>query len=215
MQRKQGRNCCSLFLLVEIHSDNKLFGRNTTCTQRNTLGLLRFWVAFMAENTNSKPVVTTASSPYLEFGNSSTGTLWYDRESFPSVANCLVFAEIILGLLVWPLIASTEYFRFSPFGWVMFVTVFYWLLTLFLLIINVANRHRKHMQWTTVVLIFNCTAALFYTSAAIVEAALLNQVVKGHHTFNCWAASTFFAFLVSLSYAGSAFFTYKSWKRDE
>lgn len=210
MQRKQGRNCCSLFLLEATNSD-KFFGRNTTCTPRNKLGPLRFWVAFMAENTNSSPVITTASSPYLEFGNSSTGTLW----SILSVANCLVCAEIILGLLVWPLIASTEYFRFSPFGWVMFVTVFYWLLTLFLLIINVANRHRKHMQWTTVVLIFNCTAALFYTSAAIVEATLLNQVVKGHHTFNCWAASTFFAFLVSLSYAGSAFFSYKSWKRDE
>uniref|UniRef100_A0A671SPL3 CKLF like MARVEL transmembrane domain containing 8 n=1 Tax=Sinocyclocheilus anshuiensis TaxID=1608454 RepID=A0A671SPL3_9TELE len=57
----------------------------------------------------------------------------------------------ILGLLVWALIASTEYFRFSPFGWVMFVTVFYWLLTLFLLIIKLANGQIRQVPWTTVV----------------------------------------------------------------
>lgn len=57
----------------------------------------------------------------------------------------------ILGLLVWALIATTEYFHFSPFGWVMFVTVFYWLLTLFLFIINLANGKIRHMPWTTVV----------------------------------------------------------------
>ncbi|XP_016150322.1 CKLF-like MARVEL transmembrane domain-containing protein 8 [Sinocyclocheilus grahami] len=121
----------------------------------------------------------------------------------------------ILGLLVWALIASTEYFRFSPFGWVMFVTVFYWLLTLFLLIIKLARGQIRHIPWTTVVLIFNCTAALLYTSAAVVEATLVNRGVKGHHDFNCWAASTFFAFLVSLTYAGSAFFSYKSWHRGD
>uniref|UniRef100_A0A8C0Y1Z9 CKLF-like MARVEL transmembrane domain containing 8a n=1 Tax=Cyprinus carpio carpio TaxID=630221 RepID=A0A8C0Y1Z9_CYPCA len=169
----------------------------------------------MAENPNSRPVITTESSPYLECGNSSTGTPWYDKESVQNVSEYLIFVEVILGLLVWALIASTEYFRFSPFGWVMFVTVFYWLLTLFLLIIKLARGQIRHIPWTKVVLIFNCTAALFYTSAAVVEATLVNQGVKGHHDFNCWAASTFFAFLVSLSYAGSAFFSYKTWTRGD
>ncbi|KAK7139154.1 hypothetical protein R3I93_016323 [Phoxinus phoxinus] len=169
----------------------------------------------MAEDPNSRPVITTASSPYLDCGNSSTETPWYDKESMLRVPKYLILVEVILGLLVWALIASTEYFHFSPFGWVMFVTVFYWLLTLFLFIINLANGKIRHIPWTRVVLIFNCSAALLYTSAAIVEAALVNQGVKGHHDFNCWAASTFFAFLVSLSYAGSAFFSYKSWHRGD
>ncbi|XP_043073198.1 CKLF-like MARVEL transmembrane domain-containing protein 8 [Puntigrus tetrazona] len=169
----------------------------------------------MAENPNSRAVITTESSPYLECGSSSAGTPWYDKQSVLSLSEYLIFVEVILGLLVWALISSTEYFRFSPFGWVMFVTVFYWLLTLFLLIIKLANGRIRQVPWATAVLIFNCTAALLYTSAAIVEATLVNKGVRGRNDYNCWAASTFFAFLVSLSYAGSAFFSYKSWHRED
>ncbi|KTG29177.1 hypothetical protein cypCar_00002688 [Cyprinus carpio] len=169
----------------------------------------------MAENPNSRSVITSVSSPYQEFGNSSSGTPWYEQESMLSLSEYLIFVEVILGLLVWSLIASTEHVSFSPFGWVMFVTVFYWLLTLFLLIIKLASGQIRQVPWTTVVLIFNSTAALLYMSAAITEATLVNKGVRGHHDFNCWAASTFFAFLVSLSYVGSAFFSYKSWHRGD
>nr|XP_055075203.1 CKLF-like MARVEL transmembrane domain-containing protein 8 [Misgurnus anguillicaudatus]XP_055075204.1 CKLF-like MARVEL transmembrane domain-containing protein 8 [Misgurnus anguillicaudatus]XP_055075205.1 CKLF-like MARVEL transmembrane domain-containing protein 8 [Misgurnus anguillicaudatus] len=171
----------------------------------------------MAGNPNSRPVITTSSTSYWEFRNSSTeGTQWYDKQFMQNMPKYLIVVEVILGLLVWTLIASTRYFRFSEFGWVMFVSVFCWLLTLFLLIISLTNRQIQHESWPTVVLVFNCSAALLYMSAAIVEATMIDHDVKGHHDYNCWAASTFFAFLISLSYAGSAFFSFKSWQsRDE
>uniref|UniRef100_A0A673KJC3 CKLF-like MARVEL transmembrane domain containing 8a n=1 Tax=Sinocyclocheilus rhinocerous TaxID=307959 RepID=A0A673KJC3_9TELE len=83
---------------------------------------------------------------------------------------------------------STEYFRFSPFGWVMFVTVFYWLLTLFLLIIKLANGQIRQVPWTTVV------GALLYIKYFF-----------------------FFIYLhqIFLTYAGSACFSYKSWHRGD
>ncbi|XP_051949278.1 CKLF-like MARVEL transmembrane domain-containing protein 8 [Xyrauchen texanus] len=130
------------------------------------------------------------------------------------VPKYLIVVELILGLLVWTLIASTDYFRFPPFGWVLFVSVFCWVLTLFLLIIILANGQIQQVPWTTLVFVFNCSAAVLYMSAAIVEAMLVNKRDKGHNDFICWAASTFFAFLVSLSYAGSAFFNFKSWQTE-
>ncbi|KAI7798886.1 putative CKLF-like MARVEL transmembrane domain-containing protein 8, partial [Triplophysa rosa] len=167
-----------------------------------------------AENLNCRPVITTTSSSYMECGNSSPeDTPWHDKQSMQNVPEYLIVVEVILGLLVWTLIASTEYFRFPPFGWVMFVSVLCWLLTLFLLIISLAKRQIRHEHWTTVVLVFNCSAALMYMSAAIVEATMVGHEVKGHHDYKCWAASTFFAILISLSYVGSAFFSFKSWKR--
>ncbi|XP_073714487.1 CKLF-like MARVEL transmembrane domain-containing protein 8 isoform X3 [Misgurnus anguillicaudatus] len=143
----------------------------------------------MAGNPNSRPVITTSSSSYWEFKNSSTeGTQWYDKQFMQNMPKYLIVVEVILGLLVWTLIASTR----------------------------LTNRQIQHESWPTVVLVFNCSAALLYMSAAIVEATMIDHDVKGHHDYNCWAASTFFAFLISLSYAGSAFFSFKSWQsRDE
>ncbi|XP_051526666.1 CKLF-like MARVEL transmembrane domain-containing protein 8 [Myxocyprinus asiaticus] len=176
-------------------------------------GAERLWVASMAENPNSRPVITTTSTPYQEFRNSSTP--WYDKLFMQIVPKYLIVVEIILGLLVWTLIASTDYFRFPPFGWVLFVSVFCWVLTLFLLIIILANGQIQQVPWTTLVLIFNSSAAVLYMSAAIVEAMLVNKQDKGHNDYIYWAASTFFAFVVSLSYAGSAFFNFKSWKNGD
>lgn len=61
-------------------------------------GAERFWVAFMAEDPNSRPVITTASSPYLECGNSSTETPWYDKESMLRVPKYLILVEVVSKL---------------------------------------------------------------------------------------------------------------------
>lgn len=74
-----------------------------TCTQKkkNTFfGVEQkdFGVAFMAEDPNSRPVITTASSPYLECGNSSTETPWYDKESMLRVPKYLILVEVVSSL---------------------------------------------------------------------------------------------------------------------
>ncbi|XP_030892225.1 CKLF-like MARVEL transmembrane domain-containing protein 8, partial [Leptonychotes weddellii] len=80
----------------------------------------------------------------------------------------------VLGLLVWTLIAGTEYFRVPAFGWVMFVAVFYWVLTVFFLIIYITMTYTRIPQvpWTTV----------------------------------------FFAFLVTICYAGNTYFSFVAWR---
>lgn len=71
----------------------------------------------------------------------------------PSPSPTASIISQILGLLVWTLIAGTEYFRVPAFGWVMFVAVFYWVLTVFFLIVYITMTYTRIPQvpWTTVV----------------------------------------------------------------
>nr|XP_055177447.1 CKLF-like MARVEL transmembrane domain-containing protein 8 isoform X1 [Nyctereutes procyonoides] len=119
----------------------------------------------------------------------------------------------VLGLLVWTLIAGTEYFRVPAFGWVMFVAVFYWVLTVFFLIIYITMTYTRIPQvpWTTVGLCFNGSAFILYLSAAVVDASSVSPE-RDSHNFNSWAASSFFAFLVTICYAGNTYFSFIAWR---
>ncbi|XP_042169776.1 CKLF-like MARVEL transmembrane domain-containing protein 8 [Oncorhynchus tshawytscha] len=90
------------------------------------------------------------------------------------------------------LIAGTEYFRVSAFGWVMFVAILYWVLTVIFLIIYLTMAYNRIPQvpWTTVGLFFNSSATVMYVVAAAVDAASISHAVKGRHNYNCWVAST-------------------------
>ncbi|XP_010151105.1 PREDICTED: CKLF-like MARVEL transmembrane domain-containing protein 8 [Eurypyga helias] len=119
----------------------------------------------------------------------------------------------VLGLLVWTLIAGTEYFLYPAFGWVMFVAVFYWVLTIFFLIIYMTMTYTRIPQvpWTTVGLFFNGSAFILYLIAAIVDASSVTQELDSHN-YNSWAASSFFAFVVTSCYAGNTYFSFISWR---
>ncbi|KAM6450816.1 CKLF-like MARVEL transmembrane domain-containing protein 8 isoform 2-T2 [Liasis olivaceus] len=96
--------------------------------------------------------VTTTSSSFATTFSSSSSTLAYDREFLKTIPGVLMVTEIVLGFLVWILIAGTEYFLYPVFGWIMFVAVFYWILTLFFLIIYMTMAYTRIPQvpWTTV-----------------------------------------------------------------
>ncbi|XP_029601603.1 CKLF-like MARVEL transmembrane domain-containing protein 8 [Salmo trutta] len=112
------------------------------------------------EGAATRTVITSTSST----DNFSTSTLACDRHFFRTASGLLVFAEIVFGLLVWMLIAGTEYFRVSAFGWVMFVAILYWVLTVIFLIIYLTMAYNRIPQvpWTTVGLFFNSSATVMY-----------------------------------------------------
>lgn len=87
--------------------------------------------------------VTTTTSSFAENFSTSSSSFAYDREFLRTVPGLLIVAEIVLGLLVWTLIAGTEYFRVPAFGWVMFVAVFYWVLTVFFLIVYITMTYTR------------------------------------------------------------------------
>ncbi|XP_069770499.1 CKLF-like MARVEL transmembrane domain-containing protein 8b isoform X1 [Narcine bancroftii] len=162
-----------------------------------------------------RTISTTSSTFTVSFGSAARSC---DRAFLTTLPGLLMIAEIVLGLLVWILIASTEYFSVSAFGWVMFVAVFYWVLTVFFLIFYITMVYTKIPQipWTTVGLSFNASAALMYLLASIMDAVSINQAPKGTVNYNCWIASTVFAFVVTLCYSGNAYFSFQTWRsRDQ
>lgn len=59
----------------------------------------------------------------------------------------------VLGLLVWALIADTPYHLYPAYGWVMFVAVFLWLVTIVFFILYLFQLHMKMymVPWPLVV----------------------------------------------------------------
>ncbi|KAF0884972.1 CKLF8 protein, partial [Crocuta crocuta] len=60
-------------------------------------------------------------------------------------------------------------------------------------------------------LCFNGSAFVLYLSAAVVDASSVSLDTNSHN-FNSWAASSFFAFLVTICYAGNTYFSFIAWR---
>ncbi|XP_017329692.1 CKLF-like MARVEL transmembrane domain-containing protein 8b isoform X2 [Ictalurus punctatus] len=120
----------------------------------------------------------------------------------------------VCGLLVWTLLGGTEYLRVPALGWVMFVSVICWVLTLCLLILHLTTAHTKipHVPWSTLGLCFNSSATILYMTAAVINATSVPQAIRGRYYYISWVASTVFAFLVVLCYAANSYLSYKSWR---
>ncbi|XP_073424817.1 CKLF-like MARVEL transmembrane domain-containing protein 8 isoform X2 [Dendrobates tinctorius] len=61
-------------------------------------------------------------------------------------------------------------------------------------------------------LCFNGSAFVFYLIAAIVDATSITNDVHQHHNYNSWTASAFFAFMVTVCYGISTYFSFQSWR---
>ncbi|XP_032036579.1 CKLF-like MARVEL transmembrane domain-containing protein 8 [Aythya fuligula] len=156
--------------------------------------------------------VTTTSSSFTANLSASSSTLAYDREFLRTLPGLLMVAEIVLGLLVWTLIAGTEYFLYPAFGWVMFVAVFYWVLTVFFLIIYMTMTYTRIPQvpWTTVGLCFNGSAFILYLIAAIVDASSVTKELDSHN-YNSWAASSISLLVAFISVNNSQWTNYSAY----
>uniref|UniRef100_A0A8C5WHK4 CKLF like MARVEL transmembrane domain containing 8 n=1 Tax=Leptobrachium leishanense TaxID=445787 RepID=A0A8C5WHK4_9ANUR len=166
----------------------------------------------MEEGPRSQTVDTTSSTYSDHF--SSSASFAYDKNFIRTFPGLLLLAEIVFGLLVWALIAGSEYFHFPAFGWVMFVAVFYWVLTVFFLIIYITRAYTRipKVPWTLVGLCFNGSACVLYLVAAIVDAVSISEASHQMHNYNSWTASAFFAFLVTACYLASTYFSFQSWR---
>ncbi|NWW33066.1 CKLF8 protein, partial [Panurus biarmicus] len=159
--------------------------------------------------------VTTTSSSFTANLSASSSTLAYDREFLRTVPGLLMVTEIVLGLLVWTLIAGTEYFLYPAFGWVMFVAVFYWVLTVFFLIIYMTMTYTRIPQvpWTMVVNIpiLCCFSLLGFEESKISvhSTCIFNQL---YLYSKYWCILRFFAFVVTSCYAGNTYFSFISWR---
>uniref|UniRef100_A0A9L0TR76 Plasmolipin n=1 Tax=Equus caballus TaxID=9796 RepID=A0A9L0TR76_HORSE len=159
----------------------------------------------------------SALRPDLGFVRSSLGALMLLQlcETRSCVASDTRAEWEVLGLLVWALIADTPYHLYPAYGWVMFVAVFLWLVTIVFFILYLFQLHMKlHMvPWPLVLMIFNVGATVLYITAFITCSAVVDLTsLKGTRPYNQRAAASFFACLVMIAYGASAFFSFQAWR---
>ncbi|NXT90174.1 MAL protein, partial [Anhinga rufa] len=124
----------------------------------------------------------------------------------------------IFGGLVWILVASSK--DLSPMlqGWVMFVSVFCFIMSIILLCLYICGAHGGSSSWVTLDVICQETAALFYLSMAVLEAyftysisfASASPPVMTIYQENI--AAVVFAFLATLMYVIHKVYSLLRWK---
>ncbi|KFV92896.1 Myelin and lymphocyte protein, partial [Eurypyga helias] len=129
--------------------------------------------------------------------------------TFPDV---LIIPEIIFGGLVWILVASSKVPSPILQGWVMFVSVFCFIMSTTLLCLYLCGAHGGSSSWVTLV------TALFYLSAAVLEAYFTyitsflstDPLIRTIYQENI--AAVVFAFLATLMYVIHKVFSLLRWK---
>lgn len=135
--------------------------------------------------------------------------------TFPDV---LFIPEIIFGGLVWILVASSRVPAPMLQGWVMFVSVFCFVMTTALLCLYICGAHGGSSSWITLDVICQATAALFYLSAAVLEAYFtysiglfsVSPLIMPIYQENI--AAVVFAFLATLMYVIHKVYSLLRWK---
>nr|NP_001017686.1 mal, T cell differentiation protein b [Danio rerio]AAH93153.1 Zgc:112003 [Danio rerio]AAI64289.1 Zgc:112003 protein [Danio rerio] len=82
----------------------------------------------------------------------------------------LYLPELVFGGLVWTLVASTLVSPANPQGWVMFVSVFCFVMTLLWLILFACGVHKNSSAWAAADFIYHLIAVVFYLSASVILA---------------------------------------------
>ncbi|NXK51505.1 PLLP protein, partial [Chauna torquata] len=145
----------------------------------------------------------------------------------------------VLGLLVWALIADTTYHLHAAYGWVMFVSTFFWAATVLLFVTYLLQLPLKFymIPWSLVLVIFNAVATVLYITAFITCSAAVQPTSWRQWDYNRRAAASvstgtqaraealkppcsrvtvlffqFFACLVMLAYGASTFLSFRAWK---
>ncbi|KAJ6666174.1 hypothetical protein lerEdw1_001078 [Lerista edwardsae] len=159
--------------------------------------------------------VSTRTSSPASASLSAPGSSAMDVEFLKSLFGVLMAVEIVLGCLVWALIADTYYQPYPSYGWVMFVAVFFWLVTVILYGMYLFQLQLKlyMIPWPIVVVVFNIAATVLYATAFITSAASVEPYSWPHSPdYNRRAAASFFASLVMIGYGVSAFLSFRAWR---
>ncbi|XP_071596166.1 myelin and lymphocyte protein [Heliangelus exortis] len=135
--------------------------------------------------------------------------------TFPDV---LFIPEFIFGGLVWILVASSKVPAPILQGWVMFVSVFCFVMSTTLLCLYLCGAHGGSRSWVTLDATCQVIASLFYLSAAVLEAyftyaiGLVSDNPLLADTYKENVAAVVFAFLATLVYVIHKVFSLLRWK---
>ncbi|XP_028983668.1 myelin and lymphocyte protein-like [Betta splendens] len=110
--------------------------------------------------------------------------------------------ELVFGGLVWILVASTHVDPPNPLGWVMFVSVFCFVMTFLCMVIFSSGAHKNSSGWAAVDVAYHALAAFFYLSAGVALAyiTVLQGSFQNLKIHRIDIAAVVFAFVATLFY---------------
>ncbi|XP_020392184.1 mal, T cell differentiation protein b [Rhincodon typus] len=132
--------------------------------------------------------------------------------TFPEI---LMLGEFVFGGLVWILVASARVAFAADQGWVMFVSVFCFVITTLLLILYMAGVQNSSSAWGAVDVFYHFIAAVFYLSIAVLEAHDTRfHLLQTQKNFRINIAASVFAFVATLLYTIHAVLSILRWKNS-
>ncbi|KAM7118289.1 myelin and lymphocyte protein [Ciconia maguari] len=144
--------------------------------------------------------------------STSTTSLPSGLAVLTTLPDVLFIPEITFGGLVWILVASSKVPSPILQGWVMFVSVFCFVMSTTLLCLYICGAHGGSSSWVTLDVICQETAALFYLSAAVLEAYFTLSSTKPLIIYQENVAAVVFAFLATLMYVIHKVYSLLRWK---
>ncbi|OXB58498.1 hypothetical protein ASZ78_009063 [Callipepla squamata] len=110
--------------------------------------------------------------------------------------------------------SGAERERDSTYGWVLFVSIFLWIVTVLLFVMYLLQLPKKFyaVPWSLMLMIFNAVATVLYVAAFVTCSAAVRPTSWRQWDYNRRAAASFFAGLVMLTYGVGTFFSFRAWK---
>ncbi|XP_007551177.1 myelin and lymphocyte protein-like [Poecilia latipinna] len=146
----------------------------------------------------------------------SMGMLPSGMEICTTAPDIFYLPELVFGGLVWILVASTHISPVNPLGWVMFVSVFCFVMTFLWMVMFAAGCHKSSPGWAAADFVYHGLAVIFYLSAGV-ELAYITLLRKsvlpvGFQLYQIDIAAVVFAFATTLLYFIHAILSAIRWK---
>ncbi|KAG8012419.1 Plasmolipin [Nibea albiflora] len=176
-------------------------------------------------------VTTETSSPHSQgsqMGSSLRGlaanvTSGMNMSFIRSMPALMMIGEIVMGMIHFSLIASVQFTLVPAYGWVMFVAISLWLLTIILFCMTLYDVQQKvtAVPWPMAVMVYHVAATVLSLTALLTNIVTIsagyNIILTGWDLVQFYrhmSAATFFSGFVFGLYSGSVGYSYKDWRGD-
>ncbi|XP_029376970.1 myelin and lymphocyte protein isoform X1 [Echeneis naucrates] len=139
---------------------------------------------------------------------------------FSTIPDVFFIPEFVIGGLVWILVASTRITPFeNPLGWVMFVSVFCFVLTTLWFFIFLCGANQSNI-WPSLDAGYHFLAVIFYLSASVALAYItimnktLSQIIDGLKIYRLDISAVVMSYVATLLYFIHAIFSAIRWRRS-
>ncbi|KAM8785246.1 MAL-like protein [Rhynchonycteris naso] len=128
---------------------------------------------------------------------------------FFTIPYAFLLPELVFGCWVWILVAATQVANPLLQGWVIYVSLTSFLISLMFLLSYLFEFYKRYESWRVLDSLYHGTTGILYMSAAVLQAhATIVSESRDLNNYFTNTAASFFAFITTLLYILHAFSIY-------